>query len=133
MWYVEHETRGVVPLPFCSGTCQEQALPERHNPSYKTLLSFSTSAFEVQSRTKRKPLPKSNMQLPRWPDKMSVFHGKRTEKFAKKNQAFLFGRQVLLHFNRHKLRSGNASRHAGRVVRTRPKKFMKMSKMILLK
>lgn len=68
-----------------TGTCQAQGLPKGHNSSCKTLLllPLSTSASKILPRTRRRVMPKSKMQLPPWPEKMSQFHGKRPEKSAK--------------------------------------------------
>lgn len=79
-------------------------------------------------------MPKSNMQLPLWPDKMSEFHGKITEKSAKKKTRlfYLVGKSYSTLIYTNTLLE-MPHRDTGRVVRTRLKKFMKMSKMILLK
>lgn len=134
MWDMGHETRGVAPLPCCSGTCQAQGLPERHNPSYKTLLSFSTSAFEVLTRAKRKPCQKARHSCPYGQTKCLHFIARELRILLKKKISlfYLVGKSysTLIYTNTLLEMS---RRDTGRVVRARPKKFMKMSKMILLK
>lgn len=81
-------------------------------------------------------MPKSKMQLPLWPNKMSRFDGKRTEKSAKEIRFFLFGRQGELQKSCSTSAHTNillemSLRDRGWVVRTRPTDLMKMSKMIV--
>lgn len=133
MWCVGQETRGVVPLLRCSGTCHAQGLPERHNPSYKTRLSFCTSACEVQTRTKRKLCQRARFSCHYGQTKYLCFMARELRSLLKKIRLFyLVGKSCSTLIYTNTLLE-MPQRDTGRVVRTRPKKFTKMSKMILLK